>query len=165
MHFPNSDQGSANTRQLTPHWLVSAAMLLLLIIYNLICHLSGDELRLNLDESQRVWIRTLFYAVAIVLFPLTNLIRHVLLRLNQTMPGPKPAPQRYLLTIIITQSMIAAVSLFGLLMFMLGDDFNTLYIFTLLGVLGIYLHKPNPAELRDIVRALTAKNLSAGMSP
>jgi hypothetical protein len=74
------------------------------------------------------------------------------------MPGDKPAAQRYLTTIIVTQTMIEIVSLFGLLMFLLGDDFNTLYIFSVLGLLGIYLHKPKMTELEDIIQALNNKN-------
>lgn len=145
------------SNQLIPHWLICAAMLLLLMTYNIVCHVWADEIRLNLAEPQRVLIRTILYVIAIILFPLTNLMRHILLRLNQTMPGEKTAEQRYLLTIIVTQSMLEPVSLFGLLMFILGDDFNTLYIFTLLGVVGIYLHKPKQAELQSIVYALSAK--------
>jgi len=145
------------TNNLTPHWLICAAMLALLAIYNLICHAWGSEIRIDVPEPDRILIRTILYIVAIVLFPLTNLIRHIFLRLNQTMPGAKSAEQRYLVTIIVTQSMIEAVSLFGPLMFLLGDDFNTLYIFSLLGALGIYLHRPKSMELQDIVAALAAK--------
>lgn len=145
------------TNNLTPHWLVCAVMLILLAVYNLICHLWAGEIRLDVPESDRILIRTTLYIIAIILFPLTNLIRHIFLRLNQTMPGEKNAEQRYLVTIIVTQSMIEAVSLFGPLMFLLGDDFNTLYIFTLLGVLGIYLHRPKQADLEDITTALSAQ--------
>jgi hypothetical protein len=148
---------SEKSNELIPHWLVCATMLLLLMIYNLICHLWGDQIRHPVEESQRILLRTIFYAIAIGLFPLTNLLRHILLRLNQTMPGEKTAEQRYLLTIIITQATLETVGLFGLVMFLLGDDFNTLYIFTLMGVLGIYLHKPKQAEFKSIVDALAAK--------
>jgi len=103
-------------------------------------------------------IRSLLYVIAIALFPLTNLMRHILLRLNQTMPGEKTAEQRYLVTVIVTQSMIGVVSLFGLLMFILGDDINTLHIFTLMGAVGIYLHKPKQSEFQSVVYALTHKN-------
>lgn len=146
------------TNALTPHWLFCAAMLMLLLGYNLICYVWADNLRINLPDSQRVVIRTLCYVIAIALFPLTNLMRHILLRLNQTMPGNKTAAQRYLVTVIVTQTMIEIVSLFGLLMFILGDEINTLYIFTLMGAVGIYLHKPKPAEFQSIVYALTLKN-------
>jgi hypothetical protein len=149
---------SERTNALTLHWLVCGAMLLLLLGYNIICFVWADDIRINLPESQRIMIRTLLYVIAIALFPLTNLMRHILLRLNQTMPGEKTAEQRYLVTVIVTQSMIGVVSLFGLLMFMLGDDINTLYIFTLMGAVGIYLHKPKQTEFQSIAYALTHKN-------
>lgn len=146
---------SKNTNPLLPHWLICAAMLVLLITYNLICHIWGEQLRHAMAEPERVTLRTVFYAITIALFPLTNLIRHILLRLNQTMPGDASAEQRYLFTIIVTQSLLELVSVFGLVMFLLGDDFNTLYIFSTLGLLGIYLHKPKPAEFQNIQAALT----------
>lgn len=154
-----SSPSAENSTALTPHWLICAAMLSFLLIYNVVCHLWGEEIRQPLDEPQRVLIRTIFYVVAIAVFPLTNLLRFILLRLNQTMPGEKTAEQRYLVTIIVTQAMIEVVSLFGFIMFLLGDDFNTLYIFTLLGVVGIYLHKPKREELQSIIDALAIKNL------
>lgn len=145
------------TNPLLPHWLICAVMLTLLIAYNLICHIWGDQFKHTLEESERVTLRTVFYVITIALFPLTNLIRHILLRLNQTMPGQTSAEQRYLITIIVTQSMLELVSVFGLVMFLLGDDFNTLYIFSVLGLLGIYLHKPKSTEFESIVSALTSK--------
>jgi hypothetical protein len=145
------------TNPLLHHWLVCAAMLILLVTYNLICHLWGEQFRHTLEESERVALRTVFYVITIMLFPLTNVLRHVLLRLNQTMPGQTSAEQRYLITIIVTQSLLEIVSVFGLVMFLLGDDFNTLYIFSTLGLLGIFLHKPKPAEFQTIVSALSRK--------
>lgn len=150
---------SEKSNALTPHWLICATMLMLLMVYNLICHIWADDIRINLLESQRVTIRTLLYVIAIAVFPLTNLVRHIMLRLNQTMPGDKTAAQRYLVTVIVTQTMIEIVSVFGLLMFILGDDVNTLYIFTLMGVVGIYLHKPRQSEYQSIVYALMQKKI------
>ncbi len=143
---------------LVPHWLVCAALLVLLIGYNVACHVWGTELRINLDEPQRILIRSILYGAAIILFPLIKLLRHVLLRLNQTMPGEKSASQRYFLTVTVTVSLIETVGTFGFLMFILGDDFNTLYIFTALGALGIFLHKPNLDEYLAISEALNSQN-------
>lgn len=142
---------------LVPHWLVCAALLSLLIAYNIVCHVWGSEIRINLDEPQRILIRTILYGVTIALFPLTNLLRHILLRLNQTMPGDKPARQRYLLTVVITMALIETVGIFGFLMFVLGDDFNTLYIFSVLAALGIFLHKPDLDEYLAISQALNSE--------
>ncbi|MCQ8104306.1 hypothetical protein NP590_09325 [Methylomonas sp. SURF-2] len=154
--MPNLSMEQSNA--LKPHWLICLAMLSSLLIYNLLGQLWGDEIRHPLDEPQRIVLRTILYIVAIVLFPLTNLLRHILLRLNQTMPGKKTAGQRYLVTILVTQSMVEIVGLFGFIMFVLGDDFNTLYIFTLLGAVGVYLHKPKREELQSILDALSSPN-------
>ncbi|OAH99120.1 hypothetical protein A1353_21125 [Methylomonas methanica] len=153
-----SAQAQLSAGDLRPHWLVCAAMLLTVLGYNLVCHLWADELQIGIDEAKRVLIRSVLYGLAILLFPFTKLLRHILLRLNQTMPGPKTAKQRYLSTIIVTQLLIELVSSFGFAMFILGDGFNTLYIFSVMGVLGIFLHKPNPSEYLTIAAALSIEN-------
>lgn len=153
-----SAQPQLSAADLRPHWLVCAAMLFTVLGYNLVCHLWVDELQMGFDEAQRVLIRSVLYGIAILLFPFTKLLRHILLRLNQTMPGPKTAKQRYLSTIIVTQLLIELVSSFGFAMFILGDGFNTLYIFSVMGVLGIFLHKPNPSEYLTIAEALSSED-------
>ena len=140
--------------ELTVHWIIVGMMLTMLISYNIICHTLGTDIRINLPEEQRIFIRSILYVITIILFPLTNLLRHILLRLNQTMPGDKSAKNRYLMTTVITLLSIETVGVFGFVMFMLGDEYNTLYIFSTLGVLGLFLHRPREQEYRDIVDAL-----------
>ena len=153
-----TDQNFSTQSQLRSHWLVVGFLLILLIAYNLVCHIWGAELRINLDEAQREIFRSIFYGVAIILFPLTNLLRFILVRLNQTMPGDKPAKQRYFFTTTVALLLIETVAVFGFVMFILGDDFNTLYIFSVLGALGLFLHRPKIEELAAIDYALSAKN-------
>ncbi len=140
--------------ELTIHWVIVGIMLTMLITYNIICHTIGTDIRINLAEEQRVFIRSIFYVIAIILFPLSNLLRHILLRLNQTMPGDNPAKNRYLMTTIITLVTIEIVGMFGFIMFMLGDEYNSLYIFSVLGALGLFLHRPREQEYRQIIEAL-----------
>jgi hypothetical protein len=136
------------------HWFVVGMMLVTLMIYLFICYHFGHELQQPLPEAQRVVIRTAFYGIAIIAFPITNLIRHIQLRLNQTMPGYKSAKSRYLLTVIVSMALVEGVGVLGFVMFMLGDDFNTLYIFTGLSALGLYLYRPKQDEYVRIVDAL-----------
>jgi len=140
--------------ELTIHWVIVGIMLTMLITYNIICHTIGTDIRINLAEEQRVFIRSIFYVIAIILFPLSNLLRHILLRLNQTMPGDNSAKNRYLMTTIITLVTIEIVGMFGFIMFMLGDEYNSLYIFSVLGALGLFLHRPREHEYRQIIEAL-----------
>jgi hypothetical protein len=139
---------------LTLHWFVVGMMLVTLMVYLFICVQFGHELQQPLSEERRVFIRTVFYGIVIIAFPMTNLIRHIQLRLNQTMPGNKSAKSRYLLTVIVSMALVEGIGALGFVMYMLGDDFNTLYIFTGLSVLGLYLYRPKQDEYARIVEAL-----------
>jgi hypothetical protein len=139
------------------HWIIVSMMLVTLMIYLFICYQFGHELQEPLPEERRVVFRTSFYIIAIIAFPITNLIRHIQLRLNQTMPGNKSAKSRYLLTVIVSMLLVESVGMLGFVMFMLGDDFNTLYIFIGLSCLGLYLYRPKEDEYFHIVEALSER--------
>jgi Na+/phosphate symporter len=145
---------------LTLHWVYTGMMVCMLIAFNIICYLFiNTDIQINLAEEQRIVIRTVFYVITIILFPLVNLLRHIMLRLNQTMPGDNPAKYRYLVTIIITMAVIEFIGIMGLVMYILGDGVNSLYIFSVLGALGIFLHRPRIKEYRQIVEARRVQDL------
>lgn len=148
-----------SSSDLTWHWVITGIMLSMVIAYNVTSHFAGSTIQINITEEQRIFIRTVFYGISIILFPIANLLRHILLRLNQTIPGDSTAKSRYLITIIMTMSLIGIVSICGFVMFILGDGYNTLYIFSLLGTLGIYLHKPKQEEYQQIIDALRIQKL------
>jgi hypothetical protein len=100
---------------------------------NLACHIVGSKIQVGMDEEQRIFIRTIFYIIALILFPLANLVRHILLKLNQTMPGNNPAKNRYFMTIAVTLTMVEIVGFFGLIMFIFGDGL-ILFIFLALSL-------------------------------
>lgn len=155
MHISNARQ-QLKSDLLLP-WLVVAIMFLMLAAYIAVCLMIGEPLQQHWPEHQRVLTRTLLYVCAILAFPFTNLIRHIQLRLNETMPGDKPAKKRYLFTIIVSMTLIEIVGVFGFVMFLLGDDYNTLYIFTGLSALGLFLYRPKADEYARIVAALAAR--------
>ncbi|MDO9270134.1 MAG: hypothetical protein Q7T96_13595 [Methylobacter sp.] len=157
-------------------WVIVGMMLAMLAAYIIICHTLDEQLKQPLPEAQRVLLRTIFYVIAIVTFPLTNLIRHIQLRLNQTMPSSyashgtvavdctdaggraiAEAKIRYLVTIIVSMSLIEVIGIFGLVMFVLGDGFNTLHIFTGLSALGLFLYRPKIDEYSEIIDAISAQ--------
>lgn len=148
---------------LTLPWAVTGMMLAMLAAYIVVCHTLGEQLQQPLTEDGRVLIRTVLYMVAIVTFPLTNLLRHIQIRLNETMPRPSAstpeavAKSRYLVTVIVSTALVEAVGVFGLVMFVLGDGFNTLYIFTGLSALGLFLYRPKTAEYAGIIDAIATQ--------
>lgn len=144
-------------------WAILGIMLATLAALFIVCITFGDQIQQPMPEAQRVLIRTILYVVAIVTFPMTNLIRHIQLRLNQTMPyshgAVAEAKKRYLVTIIVSMSLIESVGIFGFVMFVLGDNFNTLYLFSGLSALGLFLYRPKVDEYTRIVEALTAPKI------
>jgi len=153
-----TDHRQFNPQDLLPHWLLTGALLTLLIAANIACHIWPEQIRLHIDAEQRLLLKSIFYAVTIILFPLVKLLRHILLRLNQTMPGKKTARRRYFQTVTTCLLTVSWIGGFGVLMFILGDDYNTLSIFSLLAGLGIFLHKPDIGEYRSIYAALILQN-------
>ncbi|WP_262965502.1 hypothetical protein [Methylobacter psychrophilus] len=144
-------------------WIILGVMLVMLAALLIVCLILGEQIQQPLPEAQRVLIRTIFYVVAIITFPLTNLIRYIQLRLNQTMPFShgtvNEAKRRYLVTIIVSMSLIESVGVFGLVMFILGDNVNTLYIFTGLSALGLFLYRPKVEEYARIVEGLMTEKI------
>jgi hypothetical protein len=143
-------------------WIIVGMMLVTLVTYLLICFSFGTELQEPLPEITRVKIRTAFYIIAIVTFPMTNLIRHIQLKLNQTMPLTRlnyrvEAKKRYLLTVIVSMAMVETIGVFGFVLFMFGDGMNNLLIFTGLSALGMFLYRPKLEEYSKIVELLAAK--------
>lgn len=145
---------------LAPHCYICIAMFCLIIATNIICHLWGEQIQINWEASDRMQLKSILYTVTVFLFPLVNLIRYILIRLNQTMPGDKSAKQRYFETILCCIALIEIVGLFGLLMYVLGEDYSTLYIFSILAILGLYLHMPKLNEYQTISNALDQQKFS-----
>jgi hypothetical protein len=146
---------------LIPHWLIWGILAMLLIMYNIICFFWGEHVRIetDLDGSDLLTIKSLLYAFSIILFPIIKLLRHILLTLNQTMPlnGESSARRRYFFTVTVTLLLIQSVGLFGFTMFILGDSLSTLYIFSILAALGLFLHKPDLDEYLRVCEALRKK--------
>ncbi|RLA26096.1 MAG: hypothetical protein DRQ62_00610 [Gammaproteobacteria bacterium] len=137
--------------------VIRAVALLCLITLVAICHIYGDTIQLGIAEQQRVFIRTVLYVVAITTFPLMKFIRHVLLRLNQTAKGKSTAKSRYMMTIIVSMAVAESIGIYGFVMYVLGDSYNTLYIFTGLSALAMFLYKPKLEEYQAIIEAIAAQ--------
>jgi hypothetical protein len=113
---------TTTTQPLFFAWLYLAVIASSIIVYLGLCLYFSSQLQQPLIEEQRVLIRSVCYAVAIITFPITNLLRHIQLRLNQTMPLAKAellitAKKRYLLTIIVSLSLIESIAVLGFVMF------------------------------------------------
>lgn len=149
------------------HWCITITVASLLCLNLCLSVYNGIEWQQPIPENDRIFWRTVFYCLAIVIMPLTNLIRFVFLRLNQTMPLlpaikgialESLASRRYALTISVTQLMMLLIGTLGGIAFYLGDALNTLYILSGVALLGGYFHRPKTHEYQTILDALNAQN-------
>jgi hypothetical protein len=136
------------------HWILVWSTVISLIVMLAAFEFYGETWRQVMQEDQRILIRTLFYVLVIIGFPLNNLLRHILLRLNQTMPGEKTAKQRYLFTVMMSLLFAETIAILGVVMYLLGDDDNTLTIFAVLSGLAVFLYRPKVDEYQSIIDAL-----------
>jgi len=135
-------------------WLLLALVLLTLATYIFASHYFGAQIQNVIKEEQRIMIRSVLYALTIISFPFTNLIRFIMVRLNQTMPGKSTARHRYFITLLVSMIFAGSIGIYGFVMFMLGDSYNTLYIFCILSALAAYLYRPKYVEYLSIIEAL-----------
>ena len=163
--FGNKMQGQLKSEQLKADlflpWVFQGILLTTQLAYIVACFAFADQIQNTLPDDQRILIRTILYVAAIITFPMTNLIRHIQLRLNQTMPFSDITPRtlakrRYLVTTIVSMLLIESIGVFGFVMFVLGDNYNTLFIFSGLSALGFFLYRPKLTEYISIIEALTA---------
>ena len=137
-----------------PLWLLLGLVLLTLAGYIFASHYFGTQIRFVIEEEKRVLIRSVLYVLTIISFPLINLTRFIMVRLNQTMPGKSTARQRYFVTLLVSMIFACIIGIYGFIMFILGDSYNTLYIFCLLSALAVYLYRPKITEYYSIVETL-----------
>lgn len=154
---------STETKQLNADILVIrvvfAVMLALPLVYLAFC--STVERNWVTATEPPLTLRTILYFVVIAAFPLINLIRHIMLRLNQTMPGETPPKTRYFTTVVVSLLMAEGIAVFGVLLYMLGDEFYTLLIFCLLSLLAMLLYRPKIDEYREL-SGILKKNKQGG---
>ncbi|MCF7969763.1 MAG: hypothetical protein K9L22_01170 [Methylococcaceae bacterium] len=136
--------------------IIRAVALMSLVAMVAICHIYAEQIQLGFELQERVVLRTVLYVVAILSFPVMKFIRHVLVRLSQSGDSDKSAKRRYLSVIIISMAMAESIGFYGLLMYVLGDSFNTLYIFIGLSALAMFLYQPKKEEYISIIKALDA---------
>ncbi len=144
-------------------WRIQCLLLTTLLIASIYCLNATEQIQSVKPAEQRELIKSILYIIAIITFPITNLIRYIQLRLNQTMPFSevdtrKVAKKRYQLTVIVSMLLIMSVGGYGILMYIWGDKQNTLFILTGLSALGLFLYRPKLPEYEALNEALINKS-------
>lgn len=143
-------------------WIIWAAIFGSLFVYIFICHQFGADIRQNINQNSFVpLLRNILYGVAIITLFLIHILRKLMIAgkfggfqsasLKPGMQSNQPSfLARYTVTLIISLALSESIGIYGLLLFLLGEDFQTLYTFTGISALAMYFYRPKREELENL---------------
>ncbi len=145
-------------------WIIWAAVMGSLFIYVFICHQFGDEIRGNMSQDIPVTLlRNILYGIAAITLFLTHFLKRFMLagtssgsvsRASKSGPTPnQPAFfAKYTTALIVSLAFSESIGIYGLVLFFLGEGFQTLYTFIGISALAIYFYRPKREELETLAR-------------
>ena len=152
-------------------WIIWVAMIGSLLVYVIMCHLIGDQIRRNINPDLHVEkIRRILYLVAAVTLFVAYQLRKFMLsdrsrRLGIIPTGSfikasKQTPQmaRYTVAMIVSLALSESIGIYGLLLFFLGDDFNTLYTFIGVSGFAMFFFRPKGYEIEMLALTNTTED-------
>jgi len=139
-------------------WIIWGAMVMSLLIYVLICHLAVKGISETASPGIPLdLLRRILYLVAVGTAFLTHVVRRRMLAKNpaenamkdlSSLAKPFPNPlARYTTVMIVSLAFSESIGVYGLVLFLLGDDFQTLYTFIGISALCMYIYRPRATEL------------------
>ena len=155
-------------------WIIWTAMLGSLFIYVFICHQWGDQLRQTMSPNFPLDVmRKILYGIALFTLLLTHFVRKLILhrRAGSPQPVPSHAPgmtsqptplAKYSIAMIVSLALSESIGIYGFVLFVLGDSFQTLHIFIGISAIAMFYYRPKREELETLT---TATQMEATSTP
>jgi hypothetical protein len=129
-------------------WVLMLTMPLLAIVACQLSHAKFADIGATLPI---LGLRTIFYSIAILLFPLIRLYRHrLLVSATDNNHSPQQLVQRFKHRVIVSLIGALLMLLSGVLLCLLGDDIASFYLLTSLSVLALVIYRPQVSELYEL---------------
>jgi F0F1-type ATP synthase membrane subunit c/vacuolar-type H+-ATPase subunit K len=164
--MPVEHQENAIEKGLLTLWIIWAAIMGSLLIYVFICHQFGDELRRDMGQNIPLpLMRNILYGIAIITLFLTHFMKRFLLggtfgnTLSKSIKSGQGSNQprflaKYSTALIVSLGLSESIGIYGFVLFLLGADFQTLYIFIGVSALAIFAHRPKREEIETLAIAM-----------
>jgi len=140
--------------------IIWVAMILSVIIYAALCHLIVEkeltEYIIPLDSTDQFGLlKNILLAVSAVELAGGYFLRRFMVRLgSKATDQEKNAGGKYNLAVLISLSICESVAMFGLVLFLLSTDFETLYIFIAMSLAGMWFYRPKLEELEQLAAGM-----------
>lgn len=163
----------ANEQQFLTIRIIWVGLSASLFIYLFICHVLGDEVRRTVGPNFPLdLMRNILYGVAIFTLFLTHFLRKFMLtgRSAGSEPMSSESPSlsnqplflgKYTTAMIVSLALSESIGIYGLVLFLLGDSFQTLYIFISISALAMFFYRPKREDLETLAIAMQTKEAPA----
>lgn len=129
-------------------WLTILTAPILAVI---VCNLSHAPFAEFATTLPIVGLRTMFYCIAILLFPLMRLYRHRLLfRPSDKEFNPRQLAHRFKTRVFVSLLLAELILCLGLTLCLLGDHIFSFYLLTGLSLLAMVIYRPQANELNEL---------------
>ena len=164
--MPVEHQENAIEKGLLTLWIIWAAIMGSLLIYVFICHQFGDEIRRDMGQNFPLpLMRNILYGIAIITLFLSHFLKRFLLggtfgnTLSKSVKSGQDSNQppflaKYSTALIVALGLSESIAIYGFVLFLLGADFQTLYIFIGISALAIFVHRPKREEIETMAVAM-----------
>ena len=144
------------------NWFIWFAMLFSLGMYLFVAYLAGPDIRVDpLPETTYTTLMYILVGLGVVLLMVSFPLRRFMIRSVQkgNDPDPQTGPSRpdiqtvigkYATALIISLALSESVGIFGLVLFFLGKDFQTLNAFLACSAVAMIFHCPRVSEIENL---------------
>jgi len=155
-------------------WVIWAAMLGSLLIYIFISHQLGEGFKgTGASNVPLGLLRNIFFGVAAADLIVSYYLRRFTLKGRTRAAGVTAARglfaqkqpafvSQYSAAVIVTLALSESIGIYGLVLFLLGGGFKTLYIFIAVSALAMVFYRPKREEMEKLAMAYKKQ---AGASP
>jgi F0F1-type ATP synthase membrane subunit c/vacuolar-type H+-ATPase subunit K len=152
-------------------WIIWAALFASLGLYVIMAQFVGEDVRQDMELG--IQIRTLETAlliVSVVSVLAIRILRRLMLQAGgiggQSQSGLAEVPlhrkaiQRYNTAMIVALALAESVGIYGLVLYFMGSDMQTMYIFMAFSAVVMYIYRPKYEEIERL--AVVIKQAEAG---
>jgi hypothetical protein len=142
--------------------MIWIAMLALLPLYVIVCHLFGHEIRqATTAQLPLARLRYIFLGLSLVTLCLIYYLRGLMLAVRSPGFGVRPSepssypsqPQalgKYATAVIVSLALSGSIGMYGLVLFFLGGAVQALYLFIVISACAMVLFRPKREELAEL---------------
>lgn len=144
-------------------WLIWAVMILGLLAYLAIIYTLGEEITPTGKDLPLELLRNIFYGVSVIVLYLGHFIRKRIIKNTRfstqlykdrkEFSNQPSYMMKYTAAVVASLAMSESIAIFGLVLFFIGADYQTFYIFLAISALGMFYFRPKRAELEELARA------------